>query len=230
MKKTSTRADWLIPAGLILLTAVPLLAGIARIVGLASAAPVTPQNARFAAMPLPVIIHIISATLYCIVGAFQFSSGFRRRRPDWHRRAGRVLAVLGIAAGLSGLWMTQFYALPASLQGPLLYGVRLLVGGGMIAAIVLAWVAIVRRRDVTQHRAWMIRAYALGQGAGTQVLVMLPVALVFGETTGLPRDLLMTLAWVINIALAEWIIRRQIRRAPVVKIADRIAKTDTSLT
>ena len=42
----------------------------------------------------------------------------------------------------------------------------------MTASIVLAWAAI-RQRDVARHRAWMVRAYALGQGAGTQVLIFL---------------------------------------------------------
>src|SRR5688572_18637057 len=56
-------------------------------------------------------------------------------------------------------------------------------------------------------RAFMIRAYALGQGAGTQVLVLLPWMLLSGESGGLTRDLLMTLSWAINIVVAESIIR-----------------------
>ena len=52
----------------------------------------------------------------------------------------------------------------------------------------------------------MIRAYALGQGAGTQVLVLLPWMLVSGESGGLTRDLLMSLAWTINVVVAESII------------------------
>ena len=76
----------------------------------------------------------------------------------------------------------------------------------MFGSILLAWAAIMRR-EVGRHRAWMIRGYALGLGAGTQVLTVLPWTLAFGEAQGLPRDLLMTLAWVINLAVAEWIIR-----------------------
>ena len=205
---TSSRADWQIPAALLVLTAIPFLAGVVRLVGLTLGAQVTPENARFLAAPLPVVVHIFSVSLYCILGAFQFAPGFRRRRPDWHRIAGRVLVVAGLAVGLSGLWMTLFYPIPAHLQGDLLHGVRLLVGSAMIVSIVLAWTAIMRR-DIAQHSAWMIRGYALGQGAGTQVLVMLPWTLIFGEASGLPRDILMSAAWVINLAVAEWIIRRR---------------------
>jgi hypothetical protein len=58
----------------------------------------------------------------------------------------------------------------------------------------------------------MIRAYAIGQGAGTQVIISIPWLLLAGEPTGLTRDLLMTLAWVINIVVAEKIILKQSKR------------------
>jgi uncharacterized membrane protein len=35
-------------------------------------------------------------------------------------------------------------------------------------------VAAIRRRDISRHRAWMLRAYALGLGTGTQVVTLLP--------------------------------------------------------
>ena len=143
---TSAKADWLVPAVLLALTAVPFAAGITRLVGLAGGATITPDNARFFAVPLPVVIHILSVSLFCILGAFQFAPGFRRRKPAWHRVAGRIVVVSGLASGLSGLWMTQFYPLPPHLQGNLLYGVRLVVGSGMVVSIVLAWAAIMAFR------------------------------------------------------------------------------------
>lgn len=202
------KPNWLLTTGLIILTLVPSIAGTFRLIGLAAGGPINPENARFYAMPIPVIVHIISALLYCLVGAFQFAP-VRRQNIIWHRRAGRVLAVAGITAALSGLWMTVFYPLPAQLQGPLLYGVRLLVASSMIFSITRAWIAILRK-DVPSHRAWMIRGYALGQGAGTQVLTLLPAGILLGDNvTGLLYDILMTAAWLINLLIAEWIIRRQ---------------------
>ena len=73
--------------------------------------------------------------------------------------------------------------------------------------ICLAVLAI-RRRDLARHEAWMIRAYALAQGAGTQAVLMLPPTLVLGEVTHLTRDVLMVLAWALNVVVAEWLIRR----------------------
>ena len=106
-----TRPDWPIVAGLILLAAIPVIAGAVRLASLAGGGPVTPDNARFFGSPIPVAIHIVGATLYCVLGAVQFAQNFRRRHPAWHRRMGRVLLVAGLAAALSGLWMAMFYAI-----------------------------------------------------------------------------------------------------------------------
>jgi uncharacterized membrane protein len=195
----------------VLLSLIPVLAGALRITELASTPPVTPENARFVGMPIPVVIHVVSATIFCLVGAFQFQPGIRRRHPRYHRVAGRVLAPLGIAAAASGLWMTTFYALPATDYGwlPL---IRWVFGLGMIASIVLAFVAV-RRRDFSTHRAWMMRGYAIGIAAGTQAFTTLPWALITGELDTTARTITMTAGWVLNLAVAEWFIRRSTRRA-----------------
>ena len=64
--------------------------------------------------------------------------------------------------------------------GDLTFVFRLGFGSSMAACIVLGFTAI-RHGDVTRHRAWMTRAYALALGAG----------------------------WVINLTFAEYIIRRR---------------------
>lgn len=212
-----TRADFKVPALLVALSLVPVLGGIARLRSLSAGVAAGVDDARFFAAPAPVVIHVATATIYALLGAFQFSAGIRLRWRTWHRRAGVLLLFSALLTGATGIWMTAAYAIPASLQGPLLYGVRLLVGAAMLTAIVKGWVSIVRR-DLAQHEAWMIRAYALAQGAGTQALIFLPLMLITsGPVLGLTRDVLMSLAWVINIVAAEWIIRRRSRgyeRAP----------------
>src|SRR5438270_3246099 len=97
----SHRADWWIPGLLILLSLVPAIAGTARLAQLAGGAQVTAENARFFAQPIPVVLHILSVIPYSILGAFQFSPGFRRRHRPWHRAAGRVLGVCGLIAAMS---------------------------------------------------------------------------------------------------------------------------------
>src|SRR4051794_29911361 len=170
-------AKWLVTA-LLLLSAFPLVAGAFRLTQLASGAEITPANARFFASPVPVVVHIVSASVYALLGAFQFAAGFRRRRPGWHRMAGRLLAPCGLLVGLSALWMTLFYPHPDGV-GPLLTALRLLFGSAMVVSIVLGVTAI-RQRDVTGHRAWMQRGYAIGLGAATQMLTLMVGELVIG--------------------------------------------------
>ena len=76
----------------------------------------------------------------------------------------------------------------------------------MAACILLGFTAI-RRRNIPAHRAWMIRAYALAAGAGTQTFTQGFGDAAFG-TGDLSKALSMTSGWVINIAVAEWVIRR----------------------
>ena len=211
MPRTS-RSDWLIPAGLVALSVVPAVMGTVRLAELAGGAAITEANARFFASPAPVIAHILTVIPYSIVGAFQFAPGFRRRHRGWHRMAGRVLAPLGLVAALTGLWMAHFYPWPAG-DGQALYIIRLVFGAAMAVSIVLALGAL-RRRDYMTHGAWMMRAYAIGLGAGTQVFTHLPWFLLFGKPGEAGRAVMMGAGWVINLMVAEYIIRRRRVRPP----------------
>ena len=203
-KKSKT--IWLV-VGLIVLSAIPLLFGALRLNELASGAEITPENARFFASPLPVIVHIVGAGVYALFGAFQFVSRLWRRGTGWHRWAGRVIVPCGLIVGLSGIWMTLFYP-RAEDASDLLFALRLIFGSGMVLFIILGFIKI-RRGDILEHRAWMTRAYAIGLGAGTQVLTGMIGALVFGKVNEFENALLMGAAWVINLAVAEWAVSRR---------------------
>jgi uncharacterized membrane protein len=201
-----SRKDWLIPAGLLALSLVPAVAGSARLAQLAGGAE-TAANARFFASPLPVLIHVPAAIIYSMLGALQFSPGFRRRNRPWHRAAGKVLLPAGILVALTGLWMAHFYDWPAG-DGIGVYVERLIVGTAMLGFLAKGIDAI-RRRKFAEHGDWMIRAYALGLGAGTQVLTHLPwFIFVNGAPGETGRTVMMGGAWLINALVAEWIIRK----------------------
>jgi uncharacterized membrane protein len=193
-----------VPLALVALAVIPIVAGSLRLVELSGGAVVLPEDPE-SASSLPLVLHIIGASGYSVVGAFQFSAGFRRRRPGWHRAAGRVLVLLGLTVALSAVWMTSFSTRPEG-SGELLHVFRLLFGSAMAVSLVLGITAI-RRRDVARHRAWMIRAYAIALAAGTQVTTQ-GIGEVFvgsGETS---TALLAGAGWVVNLAVAEWVIRR----------------------
>ncbi len=202
-----TRTQWWVPAGLILLSMIPLTFGAIRLNQLISGAEITPANARFFASPSPVVIHIISSAIYALLGAFQFVSRLWQRGIKWHRWVGRLLLPFGLLVGFSGFWMTLFYPRTDNL----LYMFRLFFGSGMILSIILGFISI-RKRDVTQHQAWMTRAYAIGMGAATQVLTGMVGALTLGTVNEFENALLMGATWVINLAVAEWSIRKDATR------------------
>jgi hypothetical protein len=215
VRRTNTATQCLPPVGLIMLSLIPVIAGAVRLTELVSGPEITANNARFVGSPLPVSVHIVTVTLYSLLGALQFVPSLRRGRPNWHRIAGHILVPAGVLVALSGLWMTVFYSRPPG-DGESLVVVRLIVGSLMLASIVLAVLAICRR-EFASHGAWMTRAYAIALGAGTQVLTMLPWVVIvgpIGASDELPRTVLMTAAWVINLGVAEYVIRRRRGQRP----------------
>ncbi|MEO7963475.1 MAG: DUF2306 domain-containing protein [Gemmatimonadaceae bacterium] len=208
----TNRSEWKVAAALIGLSIVPAVAGSVRLADLARGSIITPENARFHAAPFPVVLHIPAAILFSIVGALQFVPSFRRRHRQWHRTAGRILAPCGLVAALSGLWMAQFYPSPPG-DGWMVYVERLVFGSAMVASILFA-LAAVRRRDFAVHGAWMTRGYAIGLGAGTQVLTHIPWFVLVDRRPGeLARGVMMGAGWVINILVAESILRRDSARS-----------------
>ena len=201
----STRSTGWVPFALVTLVLVPAVAGSLRLVEVFGGPHALPANPRITASPVPVVVHIVCAVLYAVLGAFQFSATLRRHRPGWHRVAGRALVLLGLAVAFSALWLTLFYPRQPG-TGELAYVSRLAFGSGMAASIILGFTGI-RRGNVARHRAWMTRAYALALGAGTQVFTQGIGNAVFG-TGALATDLSLGAGWVINLAVAEYVIRR----------------------
>ena len=207
-QRAGQRRGWPVPAALVALAAIPLAAGSLRLVQLAGGPELMPADDRFTGFPAALVVHIVGAAVFALVGAFQFVPRFRRRHRTWHRRAGRLVSGAGLAVAGSALWLTLLYeAHPGT--GKLLYVLRLVFASAMAASLLLGVTAI-RRRDIAAHRAWMIRAYAIGLAAGTQAFTEGIAGAVFG-TGELRMDLAKSAGWVINLAVAEWAIRRPAR-------------------
>lgn len=82
---------------MVALVLVPAAAGSLRPIELAGGPTLIPGHASMTASPVPVVVHIVSAIPYAVLGAFQFCRRFRRRWPAWQCAAGHVLVVLGLA-------------------------------------------------------------------------------------------------------------------------------------
>lgn len=99
---------------------------------------------------------------------------------------------------------------PQPGSGHLLYLFRLTFLMAMTFSIVRGFTAI-RHRDIRRHQAWMIRSYALGLGAGTQVFTEGFGEAIFG-TSVVAGDLEKGAGWAVNLLIAEWAIRRPAHR------------------
>ncbi|MFD0599095.1 DUF2306 domain-containing protein [Catellatospora coxensis] len=122
-----------------------------------------------------------------------------------------MLIPCGLVAALSGLWMAVAYDVPP-IDGLGVMLLRLVFGSAMALSIVLGFLAV-RRRDFTAHRAWMMRGYAIGLAAGTQAFTHVPWLLAGNQPDMLGRFAAMAAGWLINLAVAEWFIRRSRRPA-----------------
>jgi uncharacterized membrane protein len=158
------------------------------------------------------VLHVFSAAVALVVGPLQFMARVRARR--------RLHRVLGRTYLLAGVLPAAVAAVPVAL-----WSGRLLTQISLITAAVL-WLVTgflayraARRRDFANHRAWMMRNYALTFLAVTSrilVPLLLLVQIPFG---GLSRGEIaerapsmipvgQTLGWIINLIVVEVMLRR----------------------
>lgn len=205
--KVLSKPEWAILILIIVYSFIPTFGGLFRVFEFAGGPAIAPDNPRAAAIPFPIVLHILSSFLFCLLGATQFLPSIRRKHPATHKAFGWIVVVAGCLSAGSGLWMTQFYSFPISLQGNFLYWVRIILGFAMIGCIVGS-IAAIRSRNVFQHSAFILRAYAIGQGASTQTFVGIGWMIFSGtEATGPLRDAMMVSAWALNLLIAEVLVR-----------------------
>ncbi len=79
MRRPATGSTWHLPVALVVLTTIPLAAGSLRLVEVAGGPVLLPANPRLTASPLPLVLHVVAAAVFALVGAFQL---FPRRCAD----------------------------------------------------------------------------------------------------------------------------------------------------
>ncbi len=189
---------------LLLLTAISVLIAGVRVFQIPLGA-LPDDAAKFRAVPVPHFVHALAGFLFGALGPLQFAGVLKRRFGRLHRIMGRVIVIAGLFLALSSLRL--LWQFPDTSTW-LLATARLVTGLGLAAALILAMRAILRR-DVASHRAWMIRAYAIGMGAATIALIQFPIFIITGAPVeGIAADMLFVVSWIINIGIGEWVIRR----------------------
>ncbi len=211
---------WRTPILLWLLGAAVTLSAVARLVSMAQGAamdtlPDDHVDKHYLQHAIVVLLHLVPGLAFVLLGPVQFSTQLRKRYPKWHNRAGKVFVVSGIIAGVSALWMNQTFP---PVGGILKYTSNVAFGVTLIGTLMLAMAAIWRRR-VGAHRAWMMRAFAIGTGVATQRVLLVPLFIAFGDLSDTLIGAGTWAGWLLNVAVAEILIRRSRRGARATRSA-----------
>jgi hypothetical protein len=186
------RAMWI---GLILLCVIAAAAAIRRITALAdpprnAPAQMAGLDAAFAAKTVLTLIHIVPALVFVVLVPFQFSRSFRNRHLRAHRWIGRTVMILGLVIGISALPMSRH-----PVGGALEVSAIIFFDGFFLLALTKAFLHI-RRREVTLHREWVIRAMSVALGVAT-VRPIIGVFFATSRLTGLtPHDFFGIAFWI----------------------------------
>lgn len=165
------------------------------------------------------VVHIFLGTVAVLLGMFQFSSRIRTERPRIHRTLGRIYIGSVMTSGVIALFLALFTVSFNEQISFLTLDVLWLFSG---------WKAFraIRRGNVTEHRTWIVRNYALTLAAIFARLVVPFLTLVLllkgaspGSFAALLQESLGTGVWltiVINLALADWLVNRRMNmRNPI---------------
>lgn len=169
------------------------------------------QRDVYVAHTAGITLHVAGAIVALALGPFQFLSGLREKRPRLHRVLGRVYLTGVLAGGVAGLYMATFAYTGA-------------VARAGFTALALLWlstatmaITCIRRGDITAHRRWMIRNFAL-TFAGVTLRLELGV---FGSFVDFRASYMLVAwtCWIGNLLFAEWLIRKRIKPLAVTKTA-----------
>jgi len=173
------------------------------------------------------VVHVVTAATALLLGVLQLIPRIRARHA-LHRRLGRIFLVVGVVAfGLTGI--------PLALTSPngdvTRYGILVPAIGWTVCAA-LGWTAI-RAGRPADHRAWMIRTYALTFFALTARMVvplLIVVQMPFQDDRSPDAVRLLVastipygqwLGWIIDLAVAQYVIHR-LRQSDALAAASQV--------
>src|SRR5690606_35633929 len=122
------------------------------------------------------LLHVVPGTLFLLLGPLQFISGIRQRWPWLHRLTGMVFILSGLTFACTALLIDLTFP---TFGGPFKRLAVWVFSGAQIFTLLVALSAI-RRRQIARHRAWMVRAFAIGLGISTMRFYFIPAYLLFG--------------------------------------------------
>ncbi len=176
--------------------------GISYLAG-AQAPPVVEDNGMGMRM---LMIHAGASGIALLLGPLQFLEPIRRRARAAHRWIGRTYITACMVGGISGGLLAPFTA-----AGPIAASGFLMLALLWLWVNALGWRAAAVKRNYDEHKNWMVRSFALTFAAVTLRLYLIPPQIA-GIDFVSAYQWIAWLAWVPNIAIAEWWIASRRKR------------------
>ncbi len=160
--------------------------------------------ASFYRRPWAIWFHMVFGAVALVTGALNFRHSLRRRRPAVHRKLGEWYVLACLLSASAGL-LLAFFAYGGIAN-------RLGFAGLAIATLTTTALAYraARARRFSEHRAWMIRSYAMILAAVT-LRVQLPLLAISLKGFVPAYAIVAWSCWVPNLLIAEWIVRATTR-------------------
>ena len=157
-------------------------------------------DAPHRATSLVFILHALTGGVALISGPLQFNRRLLSKKREIHRMLGRVYVAAIWASSLGGLWSAIFF--DVNVAAKLAFGLLSILWFGTTTVAFLR----IKNGQVTAHREWMLRSFALSLFFVTFSFWVSGLA-----STALPEavayPLAVFLSWGINLMFAElWIL------------------------
>ncbi len=166
LQQRATRFVWI---GVILLAVIGVAAATRRALVLfwpevfaGKYPPAAALDIGFARHMALTLVHIIPGALFLALALLQFAPSIRAKHLKVHRWLGRILVVTGLVIGISALVMS----FTMNIGGLNETAATTLFAILFLFCLIKAYRHI-RRKEVAQHREWMIRAFAISLGVAT---------------------------------------------------------------
>jgi uncharacterized membrane protein len=158
-------------------------------------------------------LHIVPGFIFLVLGPLQFISAIRACWPKFHRWSGRLFVVSGLVTAVTAILINMVFP-PV---GGLFKSIAVIVFSCAQIITLLVALRAILRRDIATHRAWMMRAFAIGLSVSTMRIFFIPAYFLYG----IPNDFTIALGmWVgfsVNIIAAELMLWRERIKRSVIK-------------
>lgn len=173
--------------------------------------PTDPADMHYVRHALLISFHIIPGFIFLALGPLQFMGAIRVRWPKVHRISGRIFVASGFMTAISAIGINIVFP----PFGGLFKSIAVYIFS--IALIVSLTIAVraILRRDITRHRAWMIRAFAIGLAISTMRIFFIPMYLLYGVPNDFTVAMGMWIGFLFNILIAEFILWRERKKCQI---------------